>query len=75
MDAQLKKIDALVRKYLHRSKIALMVLYGVPNTTVMMIYGSTSRLNILSKTETVFIFKNDRVADIIIFEYMLGILW
>ncbi|MFC4687418.1 hypothetical protein ACFO4P_10790 [Epilithonimonas pallida] len=76
MDAQLKKIDALVRKYLHRSKIALMVLYGVPNTTWdddIWIYKQTK--NYIFKTEIVFIFKNNRVKDIIIFEYILGILW
>lgn len=52
-----------------------MVLYGVPNTSWdddIWIYKQTKYF--IFKTETVFILKNDRVADIIIFEYMLGIL-
>ncbi|SDF04642.1 hypothetical protein [Epilithonimonas hungarica] len=74
MNAQIKKIDTLVRKHLHQSKIVLMIVYGIPEKVLdddIWIY--TWNKYFFFKTKTVFIFKNDRVTDIIIFEYIFRI--
>lgn len=76
MDTQIQKIDALVRKHLHQSRIAIMIFHGVPYKTLdddIWIYKQTKYF--IFRTETVFIFKNNRVADIIIFEHILWMLW
>ena len=76
MDTQIQKIDAVVRKYLHQSRRKLIIFYGVPDKTLnddIWIY--TQNKYYIFKTETVFIFKNNRVADIIIFEYIFRMHW
>lgn len=76
MDTQIQKIDALFRKHLHQSRIAIMIFHGVPYKTLdddIWIYKQTKYF--IFRTETVFIFKNNRVADIIIFEHILWMLW
>jgi len=74
MDKQIRKIDTLVKRHLHKSKAEIGMLYGVPS---QVLYDDAwfyvQRKHFILRTETVFIFKNDKVNDIIIFEYILWI--
>lgn len=74
MDRKIQKIDALVKNYLSKSKFYIRRYWDDPllHSDDEIWYYRKYRFGIF-KDEIAFVFKNNKVSDIIISEYMFGI--
>jgi len=74
MDQQIRKLQKYLNKYLGKTKNQILAEWGIPQTISdgnMWFY--TRRQFLVFKDEICFLFSGDKVEDIVITEYIIGI--